>query len=366
MNSAIERTYYNPSSSGGLGGKRRLINQLRERGIRIPADDINAWLKSQIPYTVHKDIRKNFKRNRVVLTRINETFFTDLVDMQQFASENDGYKYIITIIDGFSKFAWARALRSKSYKEVIGAFSAVFKQRQPENVSSDAGSEFNNKYFKTFLKERDINFYVMRDSRTKCPVIERFNRTIKERMFRFFTKQGNHRYIDILDDLLVGYNNSVHRTIRMKPIDVVPANEKQLFFNTYGVQSIHDIYKENKVPRNDPGENVRVQKELLPFRKGYLPKWSEEIFTINRSYAKPNAPTYSLKDKLDRDIVGQFYPEEIQTVENPSDSFYRIDKILKTKGTGSNKKHLIRWLGYSPEFDSWIFDKDIKKFVNVN
>lgn len=113
------------------------------------------------------------------------------------------------------------------------------------------------------------------------------------------------------------------------------------------------------------GDKVRIQKELLPFRKGYLPKWTEEIFTINRKYDKPTKPMYALIDEKNRSIIGRFYPEEVQEINTRHDAYFRIEKILRTKGTGSNKKYLIRWLGYTPEFDSWINANEIQQFKDV-
>lgn len=365
MDENLRSIYYDPASAGGLGGLARLVKELRKRGDYTPVEYVQEWLKKQIPYTVHKDIRSKFPRNRIILTRMNETFFTDLVDMQQFSSENNGYRYIITIIDGFSKYAWALPLQNKTGAEVIRAFTKVFKERTPENVSSDAGSEFNNVQFKKFLADRDIHYYVMRDSKTKCPIVERFNRTLKERMFRYFTKQGNHRYIDVLEDLLIGYNSSFHRSIKFKPIEVTKALEAQVFQNLYGTHSLYDLYKDPKHPNLPIGEKVRIQKELLPFRKGYLPKWTEEIFSVKSAHAKPTAPMFSLGDKRDKHITGRFYPQEIQAVSDDQDSFFRIEKIIRTKGSGKNKKHLVRWLGYTPQFDSWVADEEIKTFKDV-
>lgn len=359
----LDKIYYNPSSAGGLGGKSRLINELRKYGDSTSHSEVSSWLQKQTPYTVHKDIRKTFPRNKIILTKINETFFTDLVDMQAYTSENAGYKYIITIIDGFSKFAWALPLKSKKQENVIDAFRHVFEQRRPENVSSDAGSEFNNKYFRSFLDKFGINYYVMRDNRTKCPIVERFNRTLKERMFRYFSKQGNHKYVDILDDLLVGYNNTWHRSIKMKPIDATPDKEKEIFHNLYGVASVFDIYKNFKSPNLEAGDVVRIQKELLPFRKGYLPKWSEETFTIDRAFKKPTNPMYTIRDRKQDEIVGRFYPQELQVITEPE--YFRIEKIIKTAGQGNKKKHLVRWLGYTPLYDSWVADKELKNFQDV-
>lgn len=171
--------------------------------------------------------------------------------------------------------------------------------------------------------------------------------------------------MNVLDSLVYSYNRSYHRTVKCRPVDVNKTNEKEIFRNIYGVDSIYDLFKKLKRPSIKKGDTVRIQKEQQPFQKRYMPKWQEETFTVHETFAKPFAPTYALRDKQANLIKGKFYQPEIQTVSETPESYFRVEKILETKGKGKNKQVKIRWLGYTHHYDSWIAANEIKKFMNI-
>src|SRR5207244_10980274 len=134
--------------------------------------------------------------------------------MRQFAKQNNGYNYLLTVIDVFSKFAWTIPLKAKTGKQMIEFFQNLFKNRKPKKIWSDAGKEFINKEFKKFLSDNEVELY-QTFNEGKAVVIERFNRTIKEKMWRYFTETGSNTYLSILPKLLHEYNNTMHSTIKI-------------------------------------------------------------------------------------------------------------------------------------------------------
>lgn len=201
-----------------------------------------ADVKSGIVYELHKQARKNFPRRKVYAKAIDELWQADLVEMKPYASVNNGKRYILTVIDVLSKFAWAVPVQTKTGKDVTAAMRLVFRlsrPRRPLNLHTDNGKEFYNEDFQKLMRRNRINHYST-FTHLKASVVERFNRTLKNWMWKEFGVQGSYKWIPILSQLLVRYNTRVHRTIGMKPIDVKKQHENDLF------QKVNTVTKEGK------------------------------------------------------------------------------------------------------------------------
>lgn len=272
---------------------------------------------------------------------LNETFQADLVEMIPYKAQNRNFKYILTVIDIFSKFAWAIPIKSKTAADVADGMKKVFASgRIPKNLHTDQGKEFFNTQFKHLMDNNAINHYHTFSTK-KAAIVERFNRTLKGRMWKQFSMQGSYKWISKLQKLIDSYNNTKHRSIKMKPIDVTPENEKNLMKTAF----------ENKITIHTPkfklGDYVRISKYKSLFAKGYTPNWTTEIFRINK-VRLTDPITYLLRDWEEKDISGGFYEYELQRVKYPK--LYLVEKILKRKGD----KVFVKWLGFSEKFNSWI------------
>ena len=147
---------------------------------------------------LHKPIKRNFTRRRVIGNHIDEILAADLVKMQNFSRWNKGNNYLLMVIDVFSKFGWIRPLKDKKGETVTKAFKAIFKEgRTPKYLWTDKGKEFYNKHMKDLLDKNEITLYPT-ENEEKSSVVERWNRTIKTKMWKQFTIQGNTQYLDIL------------------------------------------------------------------------------------------------------------------------------------------------------------------------
>lgn len=289
--------------------------------------------KQHVVTELHKPARKNFKRRHVILKGVNDLWQIDLVEMNAYKKENNGMKYLLTIIDAFSKYAWAIPISNKSGELVTKAMESILlKGKTPKNIQSDDGKEFYNKAFCNLMQKYKINHYSTY-SPLKASIVERFNRTLKSMMWKKFSLNGNYKWINIVQDLINTYNNTKHRTIKMKPIDVSKKNENQLLSTVYKYKR---IIKRNKFK---VGDNVRISKYKHIFEKGYTPNWTTEIFQIYH-IKNTNPTTYLLKDFNSQPIKGGFYEYEISKVLFPD--IYLVEKILKKNG----KQLLVKWLGF--------------------
>ena len=155
--------------------------------------------------------------------------------MQQFSKWNKGYKYLLMVIAVFSKYGWIVPLKNKQGENVKEAFKSIFKNgRKPEYLWTDKGSDFYNKHVKYLLANNKITLYST-ENEEKSTVVERWNRTIKNKMWKQFTIQGNTQYLDMLPTILKQYNNTKHSSIQMTPTEASKKNnEGVVYFNLYG------------------------------------------------------------------------------------------------------------------------------------
>lgn len=352
----LARTYSTLSLPGSFGG----INIL-QRYTGEPIAKIKDFLTSQDAYTLHKPIVSKFKRRRVFSTGPLDLFQADLVDMTNISRYNDHYRFILTVIDVFTKRAYVMPLMSKSSRDVTDAFEKILPQSGIcRMLNTDRGVEFLNARFQEMLKKYNIHFYTTNDPTTKIACAERFNRTFKSKLFKYFTHNNTRRYLGVLDQLMKSYNNTYHSSIKMSPNQVNDATEDLVRERLYPP-------KPNKKPRFrfDIGDAVRITKARSPFAKSYEEGgWSEEIFFVeNRHSTFP--VTYSIRDYNQETIKGKFYADELSKVtRRRGDEMFKVEEILKTKRTPDGKiKYFVKWYGYSNDFNSWT--DEIKSIARV-
>ena len=209
------------------------------------------------------------------------------------------------VIDVFSKYGWIVPLKDKKTESVSLAFDKIFKKskRKPEKLWTDKGSEFISKHFKDILKRNSIILYHTQNEE-KSSVVERWNRTMKNKMWKMFSTNNNTVYWDKLEKLVNDYNNRKHSSIKMSPAEASKkGNEKQVFANLYK----DEIFLKPGKPKFSIGDKVRLSKyKRRVFDKGYTPNWTEELFVIDKvNLTKP--VTYNVIDLLVEKVEGSFY-----------------------------------------------------------
>ena len=169
--------YYDTNHSSGFGGVDAVYRAVQKEGVDISRKQIVRWLRQQPPYTLHKPIRRRFKRNRVIVGGIDHQWQADLVDVSSLARYNWNIRFLLTCIDIFSKFSWVVPLKDKTGASLIKAFERILRDgRKPRVLQTDKGSEFVNRKFQSFLSKHNIEFFTTQNE-TKASVIERYNRT---------------------------------------------------------------------------------------------------------------------------------------------------------------------------------------------
>src|SRR6266853_369833 len=198
-----------------------------------------------------------------------------------------------------------RPLKNKQSITVIDAFKTCLVNRFPKFLWTDSGSEFINKQFKKFLLDNNIKLYHTYNE-GKAVIIERFNKTIKEKMWFRFTVNGNKHWVKILPDIIVVYNNTIHRTIQMTPTFASRKENEIRVIQNLNTTPIELVKK----PKYKVGDLVRIYKYKTHFEKGYQTNFTSEVFKVTEVILS-NPVTYKLSDLKGEEIIGRFYTNEL-------------------------------------------------------
>ena len=342
----------------GLIGVNAFHDKLVEYGIDIDLDELKRILSKEDSYTINKPAKTKFPTRKLIVYYVYEQLQADLVFMDNKqgapAKDNDGTKYLLTVIDVLSKFAWVVPLKDKTGKSIAEAFEPILDRAKPKLLQVDKGTEFYNKTFQEMLEKHSVKMFST-NSDKKAQVVERFNRTLKLRMGKLFDAQNSFRYVDKLPDLVNNYNTTVHSTIKMKPVDAIkPENYDKLMTNYYARQSLTAKPNSTKI-KFAVGDIVKIPIYLSTFTKEMTGKWTRELFKVSK--VNDTVPvTYNLIDLNDEPIEGTFYAEELQKIDKSVlDEPFKIEKVIrKSKG-----KSLVKYLGYPDSFNQWIDSKQL-------
>ena len=277
------------------------------------SSNVRSFMNQKRSISVHKRRVKNFRRRQIIVPGPFHTISADLIDYQMIAGSNSNYKYILTVIDCFSRFVYARPLKRKTAQEVSSQLDDIISTMQyvPRFFTSDKGLEFDsrNKFVREVLIDKYNMIIYYTTGAKKNSMVERFNRTLKDRLQRYFTETGRKRWLDVLRDFVNNINNSINRTIGIRPVDVTLDNADKIWKRIYP--------KALEIPKCDlirVGDRVRVAIEKSIFAKGYHQNWSEEIFTVARLEKSMGTCLYILKNNDGIEVNRKFYIPELNFV----------------------------------------------------
>ena len=351
MANTLKSIYYDVKHPAGFSSVNKLA-----KASGFSHAQVKKWLKAQSTYTLHKQARKTYPTRHYIVHDIDEQWQTDLCDMASISRKNTGHHFILTVIDIFSRYAWARPLKTKHGKEVVKAFQSIFREgRIPRRIQSDQGKEFENRQVRALFQRHNIELFSVK-SAYKAALVERFNRTLKHKLWRHFTANLTQNWTKVLQDVVHAYNHSVHRSIGLKPVDVTSER----------VDEVRETFQRKRPTRQSDvhvGDKVRISKVKSVFAKGYLPNWTEEIFTVSSINTKQSPITYKLKDYEGEEIEGSFYRQEIEPIIHDDDT-YLVEKIVRRQKRGGEEWCLVKWKGYPASMNSWVRRSDILRLTD--
>ena len=345
----MEKIYYTPDNTGSFGGVNRLRKKKNKRNIK-------EWLSYQDAYTLHKHHKRKFLRRKTFVGGIDLQWQSDLFDITSISKVNKGFKFILICIDILTRYAWAVPIRDKSGNSVVSALKQIIDSsgRKCHILQIDKGAEYYNRSVSRYLKKKGIRHFSTENDDIKASIAERFIRTLKERIWRYFTYKKNKKFINDLPLFMESYNNSVHSTTHLAPSKVTKNDE------LYLLQQMYDTPRREIKQKFFVGQTVRISMTKRPFKKGYESKWTEEIFNVS-AIKHTNPITYKLHDLQGDPIKGLFYTEELQRVRIHPDHTYRVESIIKTRRRNKKTEYYVKWFGFPEKFNSWIQKEDIKE-----
>ena len=268
--------------------------------------------KTEITKEIFSPVIKKFQRIQIQTHYKDECWSIDLIDRSSSAKYNKNYKFIFTIIDNHTKYAWAIPLKDKSGKSTTTALKFLIEKekRKPHKIWSDRGEEFYNTTFLHYLKEQNIQIYST-NSDLKAVFVERFNRTLLDLIKEPMYIEGKGNWLNHINNALDKYNNRVHTTTKMTPFE---ANKKPIAPPTFvnKPKQPRDSYRSfaNPIPKFQVGDFVRVPDKKNIYSKGYTTNWNRELFKIH-NINKTNPVTYTLDDENGEIIQGKYYEQEL-------------------------------------------------------
>ncbi len=348
--SAFARVYYDPDRKEAYGGATELAKA-------VPGATVQAarqWLEGQVPYNLYRPSRRRFEHDPIVVKDLDDQWAADLIDVQRLASQNGGHKYLLTVIDSLSKYAFVRPIKDKRADTVARAFKAIFaaENRVPRKLRTDMGKEFLGEPFQKLLKSKKIRFFTAKNY-TKEAFVERFNRTLRGRLWRFFEATNSRAYLKVLPKLVSGYNERVHSSTGMAPSKVTPYNAHVVWNRLYGhlVERRRKRRVQNKKPKPPGyrlGDRVRLSKAKLLFEQGYKSNWTREIFSIHAAILTPlGSYRYKVRDAEGEIIQGSFLSHELQRVQSAPKE---IAKTVKRSRDGK----WVQWRGHPQALTTWV------------
>ena len=324
------------------------IKALKQSVPGATSETTKEWLRTQDVYTLHRQARKRLKPDRIIVSGKDVQRSVDVADFAKYAAQNDNYRFLLIAVDSLSKFAFVQPMYDKSGPSIVKAFKNMFKSgRKPRQIRSDRGREFRNKQLTELLSRHNIVQYFA-VHRTKASISERYIRTLKAKMYRYFTASGSQRYVDVLQSIVRGYNHTVHSTIDMKPAEVTDYNAEKVWRKLYGdlLTSQKKKKKINK-PLFAEGDMVRISRDKPVFDKGFSHYWVREVFVVHKitggSLKQPFR--YTLKDREGQILEGSFKEEELQKVKPESKSVKKVVKRTKEKA-------LVQWRGIPAKMET--------------
>lgn len=278
---------------------------------RISRKLLKEILSKRDVYTLHKHYKQR-QRNPTYVHKIRYQFQIDLAHVQELSTYNDGTKYLLNCIDSFTRFAFVRPLPDKKAATFLKAFISILKQARvkPKFIVSDRGGEMVNQTFINFCRSQGI-ILLHNYTSTHAFIVERFNRTLKDLMYKYMTDTKQYKYIDQLQNFVESYNKRKHRMIGMSPLEA--EKPKNSFKIRYRMNKERDKIKRQKV-KYSIGDKVRISLEKNKFSRGHHVQSTEEIFTIYHIKTTLPIPIYYLHDSNNEKIKGGFYAFELAQV----------------------------------------------------
>ncbi|KAL3111131.1 hypothetical protein niasHT_012339 [Heterodera trifolii] len=359
----LDQLYKDVNSSVSFTSVEPLLRDAKKVNNQMSRKDVVDYLATQRTYTIHRQAKRRYKQLPTLASGLHTEWQADLSVFDKLSRENHGYKYLLVCIDTVSRQLFVEPVKSKKSADMIAAFERLFKRSKyiPWTLLTDQGLEFKAKEVQEYFKSKNVkNFFMYTSPRIHAGMAERANRTIKERLYRYFTERGTQKWVDVIQKIVHGINHSYNSSIKMRPVDVNFENaeklRKKLKQNANGgtaEAAAAAAKRKQPPPRFQVGDRVRIEKYKHVFQKGYTGRFTNEVFTVAEVHTDRLPVKYRIRDDDDSLIKGRFYANDLCRVleskndDADDDALYDIEKVVRKRKKQGVEYVLVKWKGYS-------------------
>ena len=271
---------------------------------------ISDFLRRNATSSLFRQVRHKFPRRRIKAYFPFQMMMSDTINYRSYGMpDNRNYKYIMVLIDVFSKQAWARPMKRMTDIDATVAMESMLNAVPdlPATLITDLGTEYYNRKMSSLFGRLGIKHYSIRGPH-KASVAERFIKTLKSRLERYFWQKRTHNWIDVLDQFISNYNSTYHRSIKMAPIQVTEENRAEVF------RTLYPKDKDPTPPRLHKGDRVRLLKQKGLYEKGYTRAWSTSIYIITKAFSDSGVDYYEVSDLEGNKLPRRKYYWELNLV----------------------------------------------------
>jgi len=328
-------------------------NTAYSRGLLGKTKRGRKYLANELSFSLHRPVRRRFKRRRTLVALPFRLFQMDLCDMQSLSKQNGGVRYVLVFIDCFTRFVWCVPLKNKGGATVAAALEQLLDEQLPELQDgtllwADRGLEFLNMHVRAVLEEHGVELYhTAKHSLVKAAQAERVIRTLKSKIFMFLTANFTKTYVDKLQDLVHAYNNSPHSSLHgFTPSEAADPRNTGLVYHLLYPPPTAAKQKNSKL---QVGNVVRLARPRGLMEKGFWANWSDRHYIVGEVLV--TLPyTYRIKDDEEgKFLPGTYYEQQLQKLPKVPD-FHRIERVIRRKG----KKMFVEFMGWPDKYNQWV------------
>ena len=262
------------------GGSKQLYDKAKIRHPKITLKYVANWLKEQAAYQVNKEAPKTHEFLPIYSDKSN-SYQLDLTFFPKYKEENDGNWVLFTAININTRYAYAYYSKNKEKETILNMLKVMHNKTEINAITCDFGSDFNNFIFKEYCDKHNITIYFVLSETRKLGIINRFHRTIKDKLKYHFTDDGSLNWVDVIDKIVYNYNHTVNRGVGFAPVKITSAIENDIITNK---KDETEIMRNKIMPEFLVGDRVRIQRKKQIFDDKLLSRYRDEIFDVIKVY----------------------------------------------------------------------------------
>ena len=359
----IIENYHTPGHHTAFAGISKVVDYYDGRASQ---DSVVRALQASDTYTRHREFKQPKHYNPYYVYRQREQVQADLIDIKDLAARNDGVKYLLLMIDLFSRRVWVEPLKKKTAaltRDAIETWLDSLGGRQCEIFATDRGLEFDNGPVRELLRRRGVR-QQFKSGTSKASFAERANKSIQTLIYKYLTNSQTFRYIDKLDSIVSTYNRRPHRSLgNVSPHEADKPRSRDWIRGILQRSHTERRRKARKDPKLRVGDVVRIKilaKKVSGDSRAYVPQFKGEYFKIVRVKTNMMVPMYRIQSMdTDEIISDSFYAEELQKVRG---DVFQVERVLRERGRGRNREFFVKWMFFGPRHNSWVRADDV---INV-